>query len=112
MSVGNHTWDHPVLVNCDPAQRDQIESAHRWLVDRYGWVTSFAYQNGDHTEFGERVLEELGCTTAALFDHRAHKFGSPSRIFRIRVNAFDPIWEFKARVSGVHPSLHNAVGRS
>ena len=113
-SLGNHTWDHPLLDMCEPQeQRRQIVVAHHWLADRFSPKDLlFAYPNGNHSPAAEAILRELGYAVGALFDHRVHRGRDPLHMSRIRVNASDTLSEFKAKVSGIHPVIHRALGRS
>lgn len=112
-TVGNHTWDHPILDQCEEeVQLEQIESAHRWLVDQVSPKEFlFAYPNGNWTEVGEKMLGSLGYETAVLFDHRLARLNNPLRVSRIRVNATDDMETFRIRVSGLHPTLHHISRR-
>lgn len=112
-SLGNHTWDHPILSRCTPKQqRRQIEAAHHWLRDNSFMERKvFAYPNGNITAFAESVLSEFGYEAALLFDHRIAGSSHPLRTSRIRVNANDDMDTWVARVSGVHPFIHHALGR-
>jgi peptidoglycan/xylan/chitin deacetylase (PgdA/CDA1 family) len=110
-TLGNHTWDHPVLDTCEiEEQRRQVEAAHNWLSQRFGADQFFAYPNGNYTDDVHRLLIELGYEIGALFDHRVHS-GDALMLSRIRVNAQDPLDEFIARLSGLHPRLYHAFGR-
>ena len=113
-SLGNHTWDHPLLDMCEPEeQRHQIVAAHEWLVDHFSPEDLlFAYPNGNHSPASEAILRELGYAVGALFDHRVHRGADPLQMSRIRVNAADGFSEFKAKVSGIHPMIHSVLGRS
>ena len=112
-AIGNHTWDHPLLDMCDDQEQlHQVNAAHEWLVDELrSDVKLFAYPNGNSTATTERRLQSLGYQVAALFDHRVHKGSNPLQMSRIRVNATDPLEEFKARVSGIHPAVHRTLNR-
>ncbi len=112
-SLGNHTWDHPILNRCAPEeQRRQIEAAHHWLRDNSPMKRNvFAYPNGTSTAYAESVLSELGYEAALMFDHRIAQSGHPLRTSRIRVNANDDMDTLMARVSGVHPFIHHSLGR-
>ncbi len=113
-SLGNHTWDHPLLDMCEPQeQRRQIVVAHDWLADRFSPKDLlFAYPNGNHSPAAEAILRELGYAVGVLFDHRVHRGRNPLHMSRIRVNSADGLSEFKAKVSGIHPVIHRALGRS
>ena len=112
-TIGNHSWDHPLLDRCEEdEQLRQIDRAHEWLVDRFGEATLFAYPNGNFTHSVDSRLRQLGYSAALLFDHRLHDRGDPLRMSRIRVNADDELSEFRAKVSGLHPWIHHALGRT
>ena len=113
-SLGNHTWDHPLLDMCEPQeQRRQIVVAHDWLADRFSPKDLlFAYPNGNYSPAAEAILRELGYAVGVLFDHRVHRGRNPLYMSRIRVNSADGLSEFKAKVSGIHPVIHRALGRS
>ena len=53
------------------------------------------------------MLEE----TLQSLDHRIANRASPLALSRVRVNAGDELEVFKARVSGVHPSIHRVLRR-
>ena len=112
--LGNHTWDHPLLNMCEPQeQRQQIAAAHEWLTDNFSLDNLlFAYPNGNHSPAAEAILRELGYAVGVLFDHRVHRGRNPLQTSRIRVNSADGLSEFKAKVSGIHPVIHRALGRS
>lgn len=113
-NLGNHTWDHPMLDQCeDLEQVRQIETAHRWIEERFDAAHPvFAYPNGNTTGTSREALADLGYAMALLFDHQTADLKDPLAVSRIRVNADDTLDEFKARVSGVHPFLHHALRRS
>jgi peptidoglycan/xylan/chitin deacetylase (PgdA/CDA1 family) len=102
--VGNHTWDHPILDLCDQEQqRRQVLSAHEWLSERFGECRVFAYPNGNMSEVTRAVLQELGYQAALLFDHKLAGPADYLALSRIRVNGSDPLSEFQAKATGVHP---------
>lgn len=107
MSVGNHTWDHPCLDSCSPAeQRRQVEGADAWLRAAAVVPASFAYPNGDWTAGAEASLAELGYSAAFLFDHRLHRSAQhPLRRSRLRIDAAAPSFRAALISSGVHSSL-------
>lgn len=110
--VGNHTWDHPCLDRCTPAeQRSQVERAHRWLVEHGHPSPSFAYPNGDHTDVTEHDLGDLGYDTALLFDHQlADVAGNPLRLSRVRLDADAPVSRARAVLSGLHSAAFGMAG--
>ena len=113
-AIGNHTWDHPLLGTCEREEQiRQVDAAHEWLIENLGASNLlFAYPNGNHTSVTEARLRELGYQVGALFDHRLHRGENPLQMSRIRVNAADTLDEFQAKVSGMHPFVHRALGRS
>lgn len=111
--VGNHTWDHPVLDTCDVTeQRAQIARADEWLQATLPGAADFAYPNGNWSEASQATLDELGYRSAFLFDHRMTARSHPLALSRIRVNANDPLDEFVAKASGLHPALRRIRRRS
>jgi peptidoglycan/xylan/chitin deacetylase (PgdA/CDA1 family) len=108
-TIGNHTWDHPLLDQCaTEVQSAQVERAHQWITEHYETPTLFAYPNGNLAPETAELLAELGYGVGALFDHRLHRGGDPLLVSRIRANASDSLAEFKAKVSGLHPTLTRA----
>ena len=112
-SIGNHTWDHPILHACGVQEQEkQIREAHTWLTERGLMdLAVFAYPNGNQTDHSESVLRDLGYQAAMLFDHRLATNGNEMAISRLRVNADDAMEVFIAKVSGFHPALHRLAGR-
>jgi peptidoglycan/xylan/chitin deacetylase (PgdA/CDA1 family) len=108
MEVGNHTWDHPCLDRCTPAeQRRQIADAHVALTELLGGPpTLFAYPNGDWTAEAERAVADFGYELAVLFDHRLATTRSHAlRISRLRLDSDADMARTRAVLSGAHPSL-------
>lgn len=116
IEIGNHTMTHPVLDRCSARRiRSEILRAHRKLTDIVGTrVRAFAYPNGNWHSQAERTLETLGYDGAFLFDHRCSD--SPPqdrfRISRVRVGSSTPLSRFRLILSGLHPMIHHAAGRS
>lgn len=112
-TVGNHTWDHPCLDQCTPAeQADQIERAHRWVeAFRPDHRPTFAYPNGDRTDDAEAVLVALGYDLALLFDHALAAPGDPPlRMSRLRLDTTSSPRRTRAVVSGAHSKLFGVRG--
>lgn len=107
LSLGNHTWDHPILDQCPPdEQRRQIDLAHDWFLENeYGAPQWFAYPNGNWSPVAEQHLYELGYESALLFDHRIAEERDGMRLSRIRVNGTDSLNEFIPKVAGIHPAV-------
>ena len=116
ITVGNHTLTHPCLPRCDPGKAmAEVSEAHRLLGDALGHEPrTFAYPNGDWDEHAEEALAGAGYEAAFLFDHRANPATPrhPLRISRLRVNSTTSLGRFAMIVSGLHPALHRARGRS
>lgn len=116
LELGNHTWDHPCLDRCTPAeQAEQIERAHGWLAEHLQpEVLLFAYPNGDRTHDAEKVLRSIGYDGGLLFDHRLNSRAQavdPTReLSRLRIGASDPLPRARAIMSGVHADLFAALG--
>jgi peptidoglycan/xylan/chitin deacetylase (PgdA/CDA1 family) len=107
-AIGNHTWDHPCLDRCSPAEQvRQVETGHEWLAATLGGpVTTFAYPNGNWAIETERALRRSGYRTALGFDHRvARSSGHPLRMSRLRLDADAELARLRAVVSGGHPGL-------
>lgn len=113
-SLGNHTWDHPILDQCThDEQRRQVVLAHEWMVGNLNPdLLLFAYPNGNWTKSSEEVLRLFGYHAATLFDHRVSDVVDPLTISRLRTNADGDLSRFRATVSGTHPFLHRLKGRS
>jgi len=116
IAVENHTWSHPCLPRCDDHKAAaEAHHAHRALRDVLGREPrAFAYPNGDWDERTERALAAAGYAAAFLFDHRVNLAapGHPLRLSRVRVNSDTSLDRFAIILSGLHPALHHARGRS
>jgi peptidoglycan/xylan/chitin deacetylase (PgdA/CDA1 family) len=115
IEIGNHTWSHPCLNRCDPDRiDDEIRSAHLSLGEALGepprW---FAYPNGDWDPTAEGILSRLGYRLGFLFDHRkVRQLSHTLRVSRLRVNSDTHPDRFAIILSGMHPTIHRARGRS
>lgn len=105
--VGNHTWDHPLLDRCSPAEQErQIVSAHEWMMDVVRPERLlFAYPNGNSSADARAVLDRLGYDVALLFDHK-NVSGREREMSRLRTNADGDLARFRSIVSGIHPLVH------
>ena len=114
VAIGNHTWSHPCLNRCDSETvRAEIENADTQLREALGHeVRWFAYPNGDWDAEAEATLGRLGYRGAFLFDHRLTGVSEPMRLSRLRVNSDTGLDRFALILSGLHPALHRARGRS
>lgn len=113
-SIGNHTWDHPLLDTCPPAvQEKQIVRAHDWLRERFGKAATraFAYPNGNATPAARAALERLGYDLAVLFDHRLTRHDQdPLALSRLRIDAHAEHRRAAAILSGSHSAAYQ-LGR-
>jgi peptidoglycan/xylan/chitin deacetylase (PgdA/CDA1 family) len=116
ISIGNHTFTHPILNRCSARRvRSEITRSHRLLFAALGSEPrAFAYPNGNYDSRAAEAIKELGYEAAFLFDHRVAHFPPEDvfRISRVRVNSTTPLSRFKLIMSGLHPALHHAIGRS
>lgn len=106
-TLGNHTWDHPLLDQADgEEQRAQVKRAHDWFASHLDiQPTAFAYPNGNAAEETRQELRSLGYRVALLFDHRLTASGSPLAMSRLRVNSDDTPARFAAILAGTHPGI-------
>jgi len=115
IEIGNHTWSHPCLNRCEPGTIEtEITRAHAALEQALGEAPQwFAYPNGDWDQHAEQTLADLGYRLAFLFDHRMIEPGTdPLRASRLRVNSNTTPERFEIILSGLHPAIHRARGRS
>jgi len=115
LEVGNHTWDHPALDQCDDgAVEDQIRRAHDWLADLLGTPTRwFAYPNGHAPPAARRVFRELGYELAVAYDHRlAARRPDPLSLSRLAVEGDDDPARLRSVVAGLQPTLLGAARRA
>jgi peptidoglycan/xylan/chitin deacetylase (PgdA/CDA1 family) len=113
-SIGNHTWDHPMLDRCTPLeQHRQVALAHGWINERLAPdQLLFAYPNGNWSRDAEAVLREFGYHAATLFNHRLSDLVDPFKLSRLRTNADGDLSRFRATVSGTHPFLSRLLRRT
>lgn len=116
IAVGNHTLTHPCLPNCDETTIcHELEASQTILTKALGYAPrTFAYPNGDQDPRVHRAVADAGFEAAFLFDHRlsSNPPVDPLRISRLRVDADTPMDRFKIILSGLHPAIHHAIGRS
>lgn len=109
-SVGNHSWDHPLLDFCDEEEQGrQINLSHEWLesvMPDGPWA--FAYPNGNWSAASEAILSRLGYDIGVAFDHKVERNSPRLAMSRLRVNADSPISEFKSKASGLHSWLRSS----
>jgi peptidoglycan/xylan/chitin deacetylase (PgdA/CDA1 family) len=103
------------LDHCsDETVKEEIVRTHDFLVDVGIAPSSFAYPNGNFDPRAAQVLKELEYEAAFLFDHRIGTFPVVDRlqISRIRVDSTTSVNRLRIILSGLHPALHHALGRS
>jgi len=112
--IGNHSWDHPCLDNCQPdEQARQIRRAHDRLSSISGrQINLFAYPNGNFSQPVDNELRALIYSIGLLFDHHlASLEGAPLAMSRLRVDSQVDISRFRAIVSGGHSAMFAAQRR-
>lgn len=105
--IGNHTWDHPCLDQCDaPEVERQIAEGHEALVSRGITPTAFAYPNGNLDPRAEPALERLGYDLGFLFDHHHTRLTQPRlRLSRLRLDSSASPERARMIVSGIHGGI-------
>lgn len=113
-TIGNHTWDHPCLDTCsEDEQRAQIVRADAALTSLGTQTRLFAYPNGNHTDYSERVLRDLGYRAAVLFDHRLTRTTSnPLALSRLRIDSTATPERLDSILSGAHSDMFQARSRT
>ncbi|WP_162051940.1 polysaccharide deacetylase family protein [Pontibacter pamirensis] len=105
ITMGNHSHTHPMFDQLtDEEWEKEFELTEAFFkmenLPGYQW---FAYPNGNYDATREHILKEHQIKAAFLFDHHINDASiSPLRISRIKVNTYDPLAEFKVKVSGLH----------
>lgn len=105
VTIANHSHTHPMFDQCTAEELGRELAEARWCFDRWPGARYdvFAYPNGNANALARAKLQEAGIRLAFVFDHRLNgEVVDPLAISRIRVNADDPMAEFKVRVSGFH----------
>ncbi len=95
--IGNHTWNHPDLRNCAPAQiASEIDRMTDFLRSAGipGPEFSFAYPGGPYAENARPLLEDRGFRLARTTEHRAWD-----------VRNDDPLRVPAVPIQGDHPEL-------
>lgn len=105
ISVANHSHTHPMFDQVTDIEYFQdFRNVKTYFEEEqlkgFEW---FAYPNGNADKAREHYLKDLGIKLAFLFDHKINpKEIHPLRVSRIKVNTYDPLPEFKVKVSGLH----------
>ena len=106
MELGNHTWDHPCLDQCDDAsQRRQVAAAHEWLANFTGaLVPSCSPIRMATGPLQQRRPSSTSTTSSAfLFDHRIERRDAhPLRRSRLRLDSDADLSRVRAIASGAH----------
>ena len=106
MALGNHTWDHPLLDQCnEEAQREQVRTAHDWLSDHLGRPpVSFAYPNGNFAPVVDAEVAALGYELGVLYDNRLTALDGPHlQLSRVMLEADQPAERLIGVLSGAQP---------
>jgi peptidoglycan/xylan/chitin deacetylase (PgdA/CDA1 family) len=112
--VGNHSWDHPILDQCDATeQRRQVHLAHERLSDLVGRpVDVFAWPNGDSSPAAADALQALGYRLIADCDHRlVARRPDPMRVSRLRLDSSVDLTRTRSIVSGAHSAVFHLERR-
>jgi peptidoglycan/xylan/chitin deacetylase (PgdA/CDA1 family) len=112
--VGNHSWDHPCLDQCDAdEQRRQVRLAHERLTELVGRpIDVFAWPNGDPAPAARKELDELGYRLVADCDHRlVSRRPEPRHVSRLRLDTSADIPRTRAIVSGAHSLVFHVQRR-
>ena len=116
IAIGSHSATHPCLDRCgDDVIRDEVTRSFDALADLFGRPpVAFAYPNGNHDARARRAVADAGYRIAFAFDHRLTSMPPPDpfAVSRLRLAANAPDDRVRTIVSGVHPFLHRARGRS
>lgn len=116
VAIGNHTVSHPCLPRCSkPEIHREVAEGHERLAAALGHPPlAFAYPNGDEDPRVTAAVGATGYRAAFLFDHRLCRWPpkDPLRLSRLRTNPRAGAHRFRTILSGLHPFLHHAVGRS
>lgn len=106
--VGNHSWDHPILDQCDDAeQHRQVHLAHDRLSELVGRpIDVFAWPNGDSSPAAMTALRELDYRLIADCDHRlVARQPDAWRVSRLRLDSSVDLTRTRSIVSGAHPAI-------
>lgn len=116
IAIGNHTLTHPILDRCsDRRIYSEVLRSHSVLTKATGKKPlAFAYPNGNYDPRVAEVLKELGYEVGFLFDHQVGSFPPQDRLrlSRVRVSSTTPLNRLRLILSGFHPAIHQAIGRS
>ena len=114
LEIGNHSWDHPCLDQCSPAQQEwQVTQAHECLTEMLGCApVLFAWPNGNAAGPARSALRNLGYRLLATFDHRICSASpDPWALSRLRVDTDADLARFRSIISGAHPAVFHATRR-
>ncbi len=116
IAIGNHTLSHPCLHQCNGAQIGlELEQSQRILQEALGHAPrAMAYPNSDADPRVSQAVAESGFEIAFLFDHSLSENPPKNllRVSRLRVSAETSLDRFRIVVSGLHPRIHNLLGRT
>ena len=116
VAIGSHSLTHPCLDRCaDEEISREVAASRDVLATTLGRPPqAFAYPNGSRDARVEHAVRVAGYEVAFLFDHRRAPMptAEPMAVSRLRINDYDSVDRLAAVVSGIHPALHHARGRS
>jgi len=114
MDLGNHSWDHPCLDRCSPAdQESQIQRTHEWLRELLGHPPrTFAYPNGNFSPVVDALACELGYDVGLLYDHRLTDLTAARlQLSRLRVEAHHSVGRLRGTMSGAQPLVRSVADK-
>ena len=109
--LGNHSFDHPRLDRCVPAdQEQQVRRAHEWLEQFLDDPPRlFAWPDGDPADAALRTLRTLEYEAVLVCDHRLVSGDADAMaLSRLRIDADASVDRFRSVVSGAHPAFFAA----
>lgn len=107
LSIGNHSHTHPIFDKCTQKELNyECENSINLLLEKGLHPHVFAYPNGNHSQFSEKILKNFRINSVFLFDHKINMGRlNPFRISRLIVNDSTPIWKLKFILSGNHSKV-------
>jgi peptidoglycan/xylan/chitin deacetylase (PgdA/CDA1 family) len=88
VTIANHSHTHPMFDQCTEAElRAEFSNSKHFFEERgLKGYELFAYPNGNHSPFTEKIAKEEGIRQAFLFDHKLPaKQSNPFRRSRLSV---------------------------
>lgn len=108
ITIANHSHTHPMFDQCTEEElRQEFRNAQKFFEERgLRGYKLFAYPNGNHSAFTEKIAKEEGIKYAFLFDHKlpARQF-NPYRISRLSVTDQTSTNKLRFILSGWHSKI-------